>query len=174
MKDTFKAIEVAKDVYWVGAVDWAVRDFHGYLTGRGTSYNAFLVLADKITLVDTVKSSFEDEMLARIGSVIDPQRIDYLVSNHAEPDHAGAMGEVIRTVNPEKVFSSQMGAMTLARSFGIEGTEEIGKALEEMRVELVGSPLGVNYSPDNKELQECYRLGEKVAGRLQELRGKEH
>ena len=87
MEDTFKAVEVAKDVNWVGAVDWAVRDFHGYLTNRGTSYNAFLVLADKITLVDTVKSSFEDEMLARIGSVIDPQRIDYLVSNNAGPDH---------------------------------------------------------------------------------------
>jgi flavorubredoxin len=125
MKDTFKAVEVAKDVFWVGAIDWAVRDFHGYLTSRGTSYNAFLVLAEKITLIDTVKSSFEDEMIARIGSVIDPQRIDYLVSNHAEPDHAGAMGEVIRAIHPEKVFSSQLGAMALAGNFALEGIEKV-------------------------------------------------
>jgi flavorubredoxin len=125
MKGTFNAIEIAKDVYWVGAVDWAVRDFHGYLTRRGTTYNAFLVLADKITLIDTVKSSFEDEMLARIASVTDPQKIDYLVSNHAEPDHAGAMEVVIRTVRPEKVFTSQEGVRTLARSFSIEGIDKV-------------------------------------------------
>ena len=125
MKDTFKAIEIADDVYWVGAIDWAVRDFHGYLTGRGTSYNAFLVLADKITLVDTVKASFADEMLARIASVVEPRRIDYVVSNHAEPDHAGALGEVIRAVAPEKVFASEMGVMALARNFALDGIEKV-------------------------------------------------
>ena len=51
--DVFKALPVNDNIYWVGAVDWTIRDFHGYLTGRGTTYNAFLVMADKITLIDT-------------------------------------------------------------------------------------------------------------------------
>jgi len=125
MKDTFKAFEIADDVYWVGAIDWAVRDFHGYLTGRGTTYNCFLLLGEKVTLIDTVKASFADEMLARIASVVEPQRIDYVISNHAEPDHAGALGEVIRAASPEKVFASEMGVMALARNFALESIEKV-------------------------------------------------
>ncbi|MGB6382487.1 MAG: FprA family A-type flavoprotein, partial [Syntrophobacteria bacterium] len=86
MDKPFKAIKVTDNVYWVGAIDWGIRDFHGYLTERGTTYNAFLVMADKITLIDTVKPPFLHELLARIGSVVDPKEIDYIVSNHAEMD----------------------------------------------------------------------------------------
>jgi len=125
MKETFKAVSVADDVYWVGAVDWTVRDFHGYLTRRGTTYNAFLVLADKLTLMDTVKAPFKDEMLARIASIVDPGKIDYIVSNHSEPDHAGALREVIAAVKPEKVFASKMGVKALGRNFALGGVEEI-------------------------------------------------
>ncbi|KKM65322.1 hypothetical protein LCGC14_1492400, partial [marine sediment metagenome] len=94
MKDAFKAVKVSEHVWWVGAIDWAVRDFHGYLTSRGSSYNAFLIVADRITLVDTVKSTFMDEMLARVASVVEPERIDTIVSNHSEMDHSGALAAV--------------------------------------------------------------------------------
>ena len=63
MKEISKAAKVNDHVYWVGAIDWGLRDFHGYATQRGTTYNAYLVLADKITLIDTVKAPFRDEML---------------------------------------------------------------------------------------------------------------
>jgi len=118
MTDQFSAVPVTETVYWVGAVDWAVRNFHGYETSRGTSYNAFLVLADKVTLVDTVKAPFRNEMLMRIASVIDPQRIDYVVSNHAEMDHSGCLPEVAEAVGAEKVFASKHGAMALKAHFG--------------------------------------------------------
>ena len=55
---SFKAVKISDRVYWVGAIDWGLRNFHGYLTSRGTTYNAFLVMADKITLIDTVKPQF--------------------------------------------------------------------------------------------------------------------
>ena len=71
MKEVFKAEQIAENVYWVGAVDWNVRNFHGYQTGRGSTYNAFLVIDEKVTLIDTVKAPFFNEMLARIRSVID-------------------------------------------------------------------------------------------------------
>ena len=67
-----KAVELKKDVYWVGALDWAVRDFHGYETPRGTSYNNYLVLDDEITLIDTVKYDFAEITLKNIAGVVDP------------------------------------------------------------------------------------------------------
>ena len=120
MKDTFKAVKIFDDVYWVGAIDWDIRHFHGYLTSRGTTYNAFLIMADKITLIDTVKASASDEMFARIASVIDPEKIDYIVSNHAEMDHTGALPEAVRRIQPEKLFATKMGAKALGQHFDLD------------------------------------------------------
>ena len=113
MAHVYSAVKVSESVYWVGAIDWSIRDFHGYTTPHGSTYNAYLIVADKITLVDTVKSPFMDEMLARIASVVDPSKIDYIVSNHSEQDHSGCLTEVIDRVKPEKVFASAMGVKTL-------------------------------------------------------------
>jgi flavorubredoxin len=101
----------------VGAVDWASRNFHGYATTRGTTYNAYLILADKVTLIDTVKAPFKDELLSRIASVIEPNKIDYIISNHSEMDHSGSLPEVIEAVRPEKVFASANGAKALPAHF---------------------------------------------------------
>jgi len=120
MKDIFRAVRVTEDVWWVGAIDWNIRDFHGYKTRRGSTYNAYLILADKITLIDTVKAPFREEMMARIASVVDPEKIDYIVSNHSEMDHSGSLPEVIRAVNPKKVFASAVGAKTLTELFSLD------------------------------------------------------
>jgi flavorubredoxin len=117
MKSPYKAVKVTDDVWWVGAVDWNIRDFHGYRTPRGSTYNAYLIMADKVTLVDTVKAPFREEMLARIADVIDPGRIDYIISNHSEPDHSGCLPGVIAAVKPERVFASAVGAKTLRELF---------------------------------------------------------
>lgn len=113
MTHIYSAIKVSDHVYWVGAIDWSIRDFHGYTTPRGSTYNAYLILADKITLIDTVKKPFLEEMLARIASVVDPSRIDYIVSNHSEQDHSGCLPQVIERVKPSKVFASAVGVKTL-------------------------------------------------------------
>ena len=120
MKTFYNAEKISENVYWVGAVDWHVREFHGYRTQRGTTYNAFLVIDDKITLIDTVKKEFAGEMLRRISTVIDPEKIDYIVSNHSEPDHSGALTETIAAVKPEKIFASSFGAKTLEAYYGIK------------------------------------------------------
>jgi len=117
MDKSFRAVKVSDHVYWVGAIDWTVRDFHGYQTHRGSTYNAYLVLADKITLMDTVKAPFMDEMLARIASVVDPKAIRYIVSNHSEMDHSGSLPAVIDAIGPEKVYASTMGVKTLEELF---------------------------------------------------------
>ena len=117
---TFSAVRLTDRVYWVGAIDWELRDFHGYRTGRGTTYNAYLVMADKVLLVDTVKRPFLDEMMARIASVVEPSRIQCLVSNHSEMDHSGSIPEVIRAVKPEAVYASTNGVKALREHFHLD------------------------------------------------------
>jgi len=114
----FSAVPVAENVFWGGAIDWRLREFHGYNTGRGTTYNAYLVLADKITLIDTVKRPFFNEMMERIASVVDPEKIEYIVSNHAEMDHSGCLPEAVRAIRPAKVFASAQGVKALQEHFG--------------------------------------------------------
>ena len=117
MKDIYSAVKVSDHVYWVGAIDWTIRDFHGYTTPHGSTYNAYLVMADEITLIDTVKAPFMDEMLARIKSVVDPSQIKYIISNHSEMDHSGCLPQVVDLVKPKKVFASAIGTKTLKELF---------------------------------------------------------
>lgn len=101
-----KAIEMKKGIYWVGTVDWSMRSFHGYSTRRGSSYNAYLILDEKITLIDTVKAPFVAELLERVSSVIDPKKIDYIISNHVEPDHSGSLPIMAKCCPNAKIVTS--------------------------------------------------------------------
>ena len=115
------ALEVKPGIYWVGAIDWRLRDFHGYSTELGSTYNAFLVVDDHVTLFDTVKATHTDEMLWRIGQVVDPGKIDTIVVNHAEMDHSGSLGRMIETVRPERVFASPACEKALKAHFHHQG-----------------------------------------------------
>jgi flavorubredoxin len=117
MTEPFSAIQISDNVYWVGAVDWGIRNFHGYLTSRGTTYNAFIVLADKITLIDTVKAPFYDEMISRIRNVVDPAKIDIVISNHSEMDHSGALPRFLHSFPGKTLFASKKGQEALDRHF---------------------------------------------------------
>jgi len=126
MSNEMKALRVADHVQWVGAVDWELRDFHGYTTERGSTYNAFLVMGEAIALIDTVKAPFMDEMMARIRSVCDPSDIRYLISNHAEMDHTGCLPQTMAAIKPERVLASTNGVKALRAHFdGIEGIETV-------------------------------------------------
>jgi flavorubredoxin len=113
MPASLKAVKVSDRVHWVGAIDWDIVDFHGYTTRRGSTYNAYLISAEKLTLVDSVKAPFKDELLTRIASVVTPSDIKIVISNHAEMDHSGCLAEVIEAVKPEQVFASHLGAKAL-------------------------------------------------------------
>ena len=98
-------------VHWVGYVDWARRQFHGFelSTHRGTSYNSYLIMDEKIVLVDTAWSLFEEEFLAHVSEVVDPARIDYIVVNHAEPDHSGCLPALVEKAPNATVVVSKRG-----------------------------------------------------------------
>ncbi len=110
-------IELTKGVYWVGVVDWNLRDFHGYTTPRGGTYNAYLIVDEKIALVDTVKHAFSGEMLDRIREIIDPSKIDYVVSNHVEMDHSGSLPEIMKIAVNAQVIATEKGKEGLFRHY---------------------------------------------------------
>lgn len=112
-----KAVELKKGIYWVGAVDWDLRSFHGYLTQRGSSYNAFLIIDEKITLIDTVKSYLCDEMLKRISSVIDPKKIDTVICNHVEMDHSGSLPKIMELCPNAVIYTSPNGEKGLREHY---------------------------------------------------------
>ncbi len=112
-----KPVKIKEDIYWVGAIDWDVRDFHGYTTQRGTTYNAYLVIDEKITLIDTVKGKFAAEMLKRISEIVDPAKIDYVISNHVEMDHSGCLPEIMEIAKNATLFTSPKGESGLKRHY---------------------------------------------------------
>ena len=112
-----KALEIKKGIYWVGGIDWDLRNFHGYLTQRGSTYNAYLIIDEKIVLVDTVKHYLYDEMLKRIKEIVDPSRIDYVVSNHTEMDHSGGLPKILEIAKNATIICSPNGEKGLKRHF---------------------------------------------------------
>ncbi len=113
-----KPVEIAKNIYDVGVNDWNVQDFHGYSTPMGSSYNAYLIIDEKVALIDTVKHEFADQLMDNISRIIDPRKIDIMISNHAEMDHSGSLPRVMHRIGEDKpLYCSKMGAKNLARHF---------------------------------------------------------
>ena len=111
-------VEIKKDIFWVGFVDYDHRDFHGYSQSPdGSTYNAYLIKDEKNVLVDTVASGCEGTLLCRMAQVLEPEKIDYIVCNHMELDHAGALEAIIERCKPEKIFVSQTGLKSMAGYF---------------------------------------------------------
>ena len=115
------ALAIKDGIYWVGMVDYASRDFHGYSRSpQGTTYNAYLVEDEKNTLFDTVKAGAHDTLAERIGEVMDPEKIDYIVVNHMELDHAGCLDRMVQACKPEKIFCSPMALKVMESYFNTE------------------------------------------------------
>ena len=113
-----KPLEIAPGIYWIGAIDWNIRDFHGYSTPSGSTYNAYLVCDEKIALIDTVKRDFFPEWLEGVKEIMDPKKIDLIVSNHTEMDHSGSLPLIMHTIGEEKpIYCSPMGFKNLPRHF---------------------------------------------------------
>lgn len=111
-------VKIAEGVYDVGVNDWNSRDFHGYSINMGTSYNAYLVIDEKIALIDTVKKEFAAQLIENISKIIDPKKIDYIISNHTEMDHSGGLPRILHKIGENKpLFCSKMGLKNLSMHF---------------------------------------------------------
>ncbi|MBM7624596.1 FprA family A-type flavoprotein [Sporohalobacter salinus] len=169
-----KPIEVKEDIYWVGGIDWDLRNFHGYSTNRGSTYNAYLIIDDKVTLIDTVKSYLCDEMMERISEIIDPAEIDYVVSNHVEMDHSGSLPEIMEVAKEATVITSPKGEKGLKSHYDadwnfkvIDSNESLDlgrRSLEFVLTPMVHWPDNmVSYLPEDKLLFSNDAFGQHYA-----------
>jgi anaerobic nitric oxide reductase flavorubredoxin len=114
-----KAVEIKPDIYWVGVIDWAVRDFHGYVTPNGTTYNNYLILDEQITLLDAVKHDFAEVSIRNIRGLTDPSKIKNIIVNHIENDHASGIDAIIQLVPDATVYMTDRAKKGLGRFFDI-------------------------------------------------------
>lgn len=171
-----KPIEIAKGIYDVGVNDWNIRDFHGYSTHMGTSYNAYLITDEKTVLIDTVKKEFSDQLLDNISGITDPKKIDYVISNHTEMDHSGALPRVMHRIGEDKpVFCSKMGQKNLSRHFhqelnyrAVENGEELSlgtRTLAFLETRMLHWPDSMfTYLKEDKILFSSDAFGQHFAG----------
>ncbi|MCL1833885.1 MAG: FprA family A-type flavoprotein [Leptospirales bacterium] len=147
-----KDVKIKENIYWVGGIDWNLRSFHGYVTHRGTTYNSYLVIDEKITLIDTVKSYLSQDMIDRISSIIDPAKIDYIISNHAEMDHSGALPELIKIAPNAEIIATPNGEKILQDHFGKNlkcRTVKTGDSLSTGKYNFKFFPTPMIHWPDN-------------------------
>ena len=166
--------EITEGIHWVGAIDWNIRNFHGYITHRGTTYNAYLIVDEETALVDTVKAPFFPEMMRRIREIVDPGEIDYLISNHTEPDHSGSIRKVLEVAENAELIASDFGTKGLKRYYGddLECTsikEKPSVSLGKRTLQFVPIPMVhwpdsmVTYIPEEKLLLSNDAFGQHLA-----------
>ena len=107
-------------IWWTGVIDWDSRDFHGFETARGTTYNAYLILDEKVALIDGCKDGFGVQMLGRVRACAGQRPVDYLVINHVEPDHSGAIPWLIEQLKPKEILCSKRAKEALPLYYGAE------------------------------------------------------
>jgi len=169
-----KAVELKKGIYWVGGIDWDLRNFHGYLTQRGSTYNSYLIIDEKITLIDNVKHYLWEEQLARISQVVDPARIDYVVQNHIVMDHSGTLPRIMELCPNAEVIASPKGVEGLPKHYfqswkfrAVQSgdTLNLGKrTLHFVQTPMVHWPDNmVSYCPEEKILFSNDAFGQHIA-----------
>jgi len=169
-----KPIKIKEGIYWVGGIDWDLRNFHGYLTQRGSTYNSYLIFDEKVTLIDNVKYYLFEELLKRISAIVDPAKIDYIIQNHIEMDHSGSLPEMKKLCPNAKVIASPKGVEGLQKHFKQDWnfqTVKSGDILELGRRSLhfVQTPMVhwpdnmVSYCPEVKVLFSNDAFGQHIA-----------
>ena len=129
-------VEIKKGIYWVGVVDWDIRTFHGntYSTKRGTTYNSYLIIDEKVTLVDGVLSTFAAEQIERIREIVPVEKIDYIVVNHIEPDHSGALPGLMKLCPKAKLFGTAKCKEGLARMYRTDWGLQVVKTGDKLKL----------------------------------------
>jgi flavorubredoxin len=113
------SVRIKNNIYWVGKIDWELRKFHGdeYSTHRGSSYNSYLIKEDKVALIDTVWRPFAKEFVENLAKEVDLNKIDYIIANHAESDHSGALPELMSLIPDTPIYCTKNGVKSLKGHF---------------------------------------------------------
>jgi flavorubredoxin len=128
-------VTLKEGVFWVGSVDWNLRDFHDFVTYRGTTYNAYLIQDQKTALIDTVKHTFSNELVRKITEITNFEKIDYIIVNHVEMDHSSSLPVIAKLAKNAKIIASQRGKEALIDHYGADFERvEVVKTGDEIKL----------------------------------------
>ncbi|SDB12669.1 Flavorubredoxin [Desulfonatronum thiosulfatophilum] len=158
------AFQINNNVTWVGKVDWELRTFHGqeYSTHRGSSYNSYLVRDEKTALIDTVWGKFSQEFLVELQQQIPLDKIDFVIANHAETDHSGALPELMRHIPDVPIYCTANGVNSLKGHYHQDWNFQVVKTGDKLTLgskELVFVEARLLHWPDNMM---CYLTGDNI------------
>ena len=158
------SFKVKNNIYWVGKIDWELRKFHGdeYSTHRGSSYNSYLIKENKVALIDTVWRPFAKEFVENLANEIDLNKIDYIIANHAESDHSGALPELMRLIPDTPIYCTKIGVKSLKGHYHQDWDFKVVKTGDKLSLgkkELIFVEAPMLHWPDSMF---CYLTGDNV------------
>lgn len=167
-------LKIKDDIYWIGVIDWDIREFHGYETPSGSTYNSYLIKDEKVVLIDTAKHYLVDELIIGIGKVVNPEDIDYIVVNHVEMDHSGSLEKIVE-ISGAKIITNEKAKEHLELHYNtknwefiiVDSGEEISigkRTLKFIRTPMLHWPDNmVTYCKEDKILFSNDAFGQHVA-----------
>jgi len=146
---------ITNNVNWVGINDWELRQFHGqeYSTHKGSTYNSYLIQEEKNVLIDTVFVPFAKKYVANLAKVIDLKKIDYVIVNHAEPDHSGALPELMSLIPDTPIYCTENAVKSIKGHYHQDWNFVTVKAGDRLSIgngkELIFVPAPMLHWPDS-------------------------
>jgi len=146
--------KVKNNVFWVGKVDWELRKFHGneYSTHKGSSYNSYLIQEEKTVLIDTVWTPFAEEFVENLSKEIDLDKIDYIVANHGEVDHSGALPALMKRIPGKPIYCTENAVKSLKGQYHEDWNFQVVKTGDKLDIgngkELVFVEMRMLHWPD--------------------------
>ena len=159
------SFKIKNNVYWVGKTDWELRRFHGheYSTHRGSTYNSYLIKEEKIVLIDTVWMPFSKEFVENLSKEIDLERIDYVIANHAEIDHSGALPELMEKIPETPIYCTANGVKSLKGQYHKDWNFHVVKTGDTLDLgnskQLIFVEMRMLHWPDSMA---CYLTGDNI------------
>ncbi len=147
--------KVKNNVFWVGKVDWELRKFHGneYSTHKGSSYNSYLIQEGKTVLIDTVWAPFAEEFVENLSKEIDLNKIDYIVANHGEVDHSGALPALMKRIPGKPIYCTENAVKSLKGQYHEDWNFQVVKTGDKLDIgngkELVFVEMRMLHWPDS-------------------------
>lgn len=158
-------VHVKNNINWVGKVDWDLRKFHGdeYSTHKGSTYNSYLIQEEKTVLIDTVWKPYAKEFVENLKSEIDLKKIDYIIANHAEIDHSGALCDLMKEIPGTPIYCTANGVKSLKGQFHQDWDLRIVKTGDKLSIgngkELIFIEATMLHWPDSMM---CYLTGDNI------------
>jgi len=158
------AFKIKENILWVGKVDWELRKFHGeeYSTHRGSSYNSYLVRDKKTALIDTVWAPFKAEFVENLKKEIPLEKIDFIIANHAETDHSGALPELMSHIPHTPIYCTANGLKSFKGHYHQDWNFQVIKTGDKLNLgskDLIFIEAQMLHWPDSMM---CYLTGDNI------------